>query len=262
MDKTKESNLSEMEAEGDLAEGIPTRDPQGNEPDDPRRIFLRQWIASHELELRTALRPVGGALAETRGVSGADATADLLVEVAQIALAQAYFRYDLRYPSPRLWLLKIASLVGRRWREEAYISTRRQSSWTPDQPFGSTSNFDDEDALARIAGSDSEDPVQIVVDQVWLQHRLDHLSPEDQGIVKCRIIEQLSFAEAAENLEITEGAARVRFFRAIKRLRRQEEEENGKRENEHHSGWPVIGKTPQPAGGKQVEGTYNEEAHE
>lgn len=261
MGKTKEKNLNEMEAEGNLASGIAAHDPQGNEPDDQRRIFLREWLASNELELRTALRPVGGALAEIRGLTGADATADLLVEVARIALAQAYVHYDLRYPSPRLWLLKIASFVGRRWREEARIARRRQGGWTLGHPSESASNFNDEDALARIAGPDSDDPVH-VVDQIWLQHRLDHLSPEDRGIIQCRIIEQLSFAEAAENLEITEGAARVRFFRAIKRLRLQEDEENAKQENEYRSGRLVIGKTPQSAGSKQAEGTYNEEAHE
>jgi hypothetical protein len=68
---------------------------------DPRQLFLRDWIAAHEGELMTVLRPIGGALAGVRGMGPTEATSELLVEVTSIALRQAYDRYDLAFPSWR-----------------------------------------------------------------------------------------------------------------------------------------------------------------
>ena len=241
--------MTETGEEDNLAGETAVRNPQADGPDDPRRTFLRQWLAANEPGLRTALRPIAGAVAEARGVSGAEAVDDLLVEVAHVALGRAFARYDLRYPSPRLWLLRIAHLVCRRWRNEADTARRRLGF-----PAQSGEGEGQEDPLDSIPGPDSDDPAEAVVDQTWLRHRLDRLSAEDRGIVQCRVVEDLPYEEAAQKLGITEGAARVRYLRAVKRLRRQEAEDN---EYPYHSGQPVTGRKPGSTGGKR-----NEEANE
>jgi RNA polymerase sigma-70 factor, ECF subfamily len=48
---------------------------------------------------------------------------------------------------------------------------------------------------------------------------LDLLKPKDREILRMRHDDQLSFAEAAAILDITENAANVRYVRAIERLR-------------------------------------------
>lgn len=223
--------------------------PEVDGPEDSRRTFLRQWLAVNEPDLRTALRPIAGAVAEARGVSAAEAVDDLLVEVAHVALGRAFIRYDLGYPSPRLWLLRIAHFVCRRWRDEASTARRR---------FGIATQSGDpegqEDPLEKVPGPDSDDPARGIVDRTWLRHRLAHLSPEDRGIVQCRIVEDLPYEETARKLGITEGAARVRYLRAIKRLRRQEAEDN---ECPNLLWQPVTGEKTRNTGIK-----WNEEAHE
>ena len=241
--------MTETGEEDNLAGETAVRNPQADGPDDPRRTFLRQWLAANEPGLRTALRPIAGAVAEARGVSGAEAVDDLLVEVAHVALGRAFARYDLRYPSPRLWLLRIAHLVCRRWRNEAGTARRRLGF-----PAQSGDLESQEHSLDSIPGPDSDDPAHSVVDRAWALHRLDRLSVEDRGIVQCRVVEDLPYEEAAKKLGITEGAARVRYLRAVKRLRRQEAEDN---EYPYHSGQPVTGRKPGSTGGKR-----NEEAHE
>jgi RNA polymerase sigma factor (sigma-70 family) len=241
--------LTETAEEDNLGDetAVPNLDVDGS--DDPRRAFLRQWLAANEPALRTALRPIAGSVAGVRGVSGAEAVDDLLVEVVGVALGRAFARYDLNYPSPRLWLLRIAHLVCRRWRDEA--RTARDRTAAPAQG-GDTEG--QEDLLERIPGPDSDDPAHSVVDRAWALHRLTHLSPEDRGIVQCRIIEDIPYEEAAKRLGISEGAARVRYLRAVKRLRRQEAEDN---KYGYPAGHPLTGIKSRSTGGKR-----NEEAHE
>ena len=241
--------MTETGEEDNLAGETAVPNPEVGGPDDPRRTFLRQWLAANEPGLRTALRPIAGTVAEARGVSGAEAVDDLLVEVAHVALGRAFAGYDLNYPSPRLWLLRIAHFVCRRWRNETSTARRRLGF-----PAQSGDLEGQEDPLDSIPGPDSDDPAHSVVDRAWVLHRLALLSPDDRGIIQCRIIEDLPYEEAAQKLGITEGAARVRYLRAVERLRRQEAEDN---EYPYHSGQPVTGKKPRLTGVKR-----SEEAHE
>jgi RNA polymerase sigma-70 factor (ECF subfamily) len=48
---------------------------------------------------------------------------------------------------------------------------------------------------------------------------LAHLEPRDREVLVLRYLEQLSNGEIAEVLGITEGAVKVRHFRALQRMR-------------------------------------------
>ncbi len=52
-----------------------------------------------------------------------------------------------------------------------------------------------------------------------VQAALDQLAPRDREILVMRHLEEMSAAEIAAILEISEGAVRVRLLRALARLR-------------------------------------------
>jgi RNA polymerase sigma-70 factor (ECF subfamily) len=52
-----------------------------------------------------------------------------------------------------------------------------------------------------------------------LQEALNALEPTDREVLSLRHFEELTFAEAAQALDITESAATKRYFRALKRLK-------------------------------------------
>ena len=57
-DYGQEDDLTETGEEDNLADETAIPHPQADGPDDPRRTFLRQWLAINEPGLRTALRPM------------------------------------------------------------------------------------------------------------------------------------------------------------------------------------------------------------
>jgi RNA polymerase sigma-70 factor (ECF subfamily) len=55
--------------------------------------------------------------------------------------------------------------------------------------------------------------------KIRLQEALNSLDPLDREVLALRHFEQLSWAETAQTMEISEGAASKRYVRALKRLR-------------------------------------------
>ncbi len=180
---------------------------------DPRQEFLRDWIDRNHGELLIAFRLLGNTIAKTRGMDAESATSDLLVEVSLIALSQAYRNYDLAsYPSPRLWLLKIAHIVSHRWKTARSVALARTVEWDGlDAGLHGNSQF-----------SSGTDPAQTVPNRLWIQAHLASLSPEDRELVILRDEEQRSFGDIAARFGVTEGAVRVRHHRIIKRLQQNE----------------------------------------
>lgn len=120
-------------------------------------------------------------------------------EVLQEAVAQAFAKLDTYDPArPAVnWLLGFAINVIRRMRRRQ----DREASRADDAPF---------DRLW-------------VIDQLHgqaAQELLGLVSESDQQILRLAIIEELSGQELAAALGITEGAARVRLYRAKQQLRR------------------------------------------
>jgi RNA polymerase sigma factor (sigma-70 family) len=86
--------------------------------------------------------------------------------------------------------------------------------------------------LARILGRSIEPPPSQGVSP-WrdpdLLAAVRRLKPREQHIVFLRVIEDLSFAEVAETLEMSEGAAKVAFHRSMRVLRRLLEDDPPRR---------------------------------
>lgn len=79
------------------------------------------------------------------------------------------------------------------------------------------------EALASQLLGQLPSPSEVIVRaelQLQLQTGLDALQPEDREILALRHFEQLTSAEAAKELGITEAAAAKRYLRALMRLRK------------------------------------------
>lgn len=75
--------------------------------------------------------------------------------------------------------------------------------------------------LARLVASGTSPSQALIRDELSerLRAALDQLAPHDREILVMRNLEQLSIAEIAEVLGLTEGAVKVRHLRALRRLR-------------------------------------------
>jgi RNA polymerase sigma-70 factor (ECF subfamily) len=75
--------------------------------------------------------------------------------------------------------------------------------------------------LARLVASGASPSQALIRNELRqrLRAALDQLAPDDREILVMRNLEQLSIAEIAEVLGLTEGAVKVRHLRALRRLR-------------------------------------------
>jgi RNA polymerase sigma-70 factor (ECF subfamily) len=145
-------------------------------------------------------------------------------DVVQETLADADRRLDdyLRdrplpfYP----WLRRLAGErlidLHRRHVRARHRSVEREAPWALPLPDESVV------ALADRLAADGTSPSRHLLRQELRQRvraALDQLAPHDREILVLRHLEQLSVAEAAAALGITERAAKARHMRALTRLR-------------------------------------------
>src|SRR5262249_47558226 len=75
--------------------------------------------------------------------------------------------------------------------------------------------------VERLIASGTTPSGELVREELYarVQHALAQLSPADRELLVLRALEELSVAEVAAVLGVTEGAVRVRHVRALERLR-------------------------------------------
>ncbi len=95
-------------------------------------------------------------------------------------------------------------------------SVRREEPQSPALPDESVAQLAD-----RLAGSGTSPSGRVVRDELRARVRaaLEGLGERDREVLVLRYLEQLSTAEIAGVLEISEGAVKVRHLRALQRLR-------------------------------------------
>jgi RNA polymerase sigma-70 factor (ECF subfamily) len=152
-------------------------------------------------------------------------------DVVQETLAEADRRLDdyLRdrplpfYP----WLRRLAGErlidLHRRHVRARHRSVEREEPWALPLPDASAIALVD-----RLAASGTSPSRHLLRQELRQRVRaaLDQLAPHDREILVLRHLEQLSVAEAAAALGITERAAKARHMRALTRLRALFEDEN------------------------------------
>jgi RNA polymerase sigma-70 factor (ECF subfamily) len=124
------------------------------------------------------------------------------------------------------WLRQLAGerLIAayRRHVRDRHRSVEREEPWVPPLPDASAIAL--VDRLAESGTSPSRHLLRQEVRQ-RLRRALDRLGAHDREILVLRHLEQLSVAEAAAALGITERAAKARHMRALVRIRAVFEEE-------------------------------------
>jgi len=144
-------------------------------------------------------------------------------DVVQDAFAEAHRRLSeyLQQPSVAFytWLRKIAwermiQLHRRHIRAQARSVTRERPGFArwPDESFVELAN--------RLIGSGTSPSVQVVKNELreGIRLALERLPPVDREVLVLRYLEQLSTAETASVLGISEGAVKMRHLRALERL--------------------------------------------
>jgi RNA polymerase sigma-70 factor (ECF subfamily) len=140
----------------------------------------------------------------SRSMSHSAAEADDLAQETLMKAYRAMARFDGRHP--RAWLARIArnTAINRDQRNREFLLS--------------------EDGIVEPDNDDGEinDPEQIVlgaeVDEN-LRRALDELPPAFRVVVQLVDVEELSYAEAAEALDIPVGTVMSRLHRARRRLR-------------------------------------------
>jgi RNA polymerase sigma-70 factor (ECF subfamily) len=182
-----------------------------------------------------------------RGEAVPEAAIEVLQETVVEALRSAH-RFD---PSgrPAAWLLGIAAnVIKRRQVKQAvrhkYEVPVRDAARSRNEDSSSEMRSDSElfDRLASLTVKrgitplhTKHRPVLLARDDVEqnfdskevVEAMLARLSPEDQAVVRLAVLEGLEGDAVAIRLGIKPGAARVRLHRALKRLRKIMEEQQG-----------------------------------
>lgn len=132
--------------------------------------------------------------------------AELTAETFAEALRSLH-SYDPARGAPVQWLYGIARHMLHRWWRSERVSRDARS------------------ALRVFVDLPSEDDTDLAVFRVDMESRFGHLSDALRGLsdplreaVYARIVLQLSYAEVAEKLDCTPGAARVRVSRGLSQM--------------------------------------------
>lgn len=140
---------------------------------------------------------------------------ELLNEVVVRALRGAE-RFD---PSRQAmgWLLGIASNIILQEKQRRSLSRRREP-FLQDVMLAND-HFSLDDMLGRLHPDKSASVEEVLAAREEVKRLMVLLSPEEQQLIKLSVIQQYTANEVAERLGCSAGAARVRLFRALKRLR-------------------------------------------
>jgi RNA polymerase sigma-70 factor, ECF subfamily len=97
----------------------------------------------------------------------------------------------------------------------------KKRSVTREEPWSMPLPEDSVLRLARLVATGASPSQTLIRNEMRqrLRAALDQLAPHDREILVMRNLEQLSIAEIAEVLGLTEGAVKVRHLRALRRLR-------------------------------------------
>jgi RNA polymerase sigma factor (sigma-70 family) len=132
------------------------------------------------------------------------AASDLTAETfAQAWLSRGRFRDD-RSGSALPWLLGIARNVLRESARQDRLETRAR------ERLGLPLDLATEDGYTAV-----EDRVS---PRAGLSAALDRLPPHERSALQLRVVDEIAYAEVAEQLAISPAAARLRVSRALRRL--------------------------------------------
>jgi RNA polymerase sigma-70 factor (ECF subfamily) len=145
-------------------------------------------------------------------------------DVVQETMMVADRRYDAYLKDPKLplfpWLCRIA--LGRiRAERRRHVQSQKRTIFRERRLSATDSRSVDARFAAHLAQADTSPSGRAARQQggAALRDALSKLAPKDRRILELRYFDQRSFAEVASILGVSEGAAKVRHFRALERIR-------------------------------------------
>jgi RNA polymerase sigma-70 factor (ECF subfamily) len=141
-----------------------------------------------------------------RRVLDAEVAADLLAETFAVAYERRRRFRDVGRPGGA-WLYGIAAKELSHWFRRQEVERRAVRRLGVDVPTL------DEESIARI-----EELADIDQHREALAAALDQITDGEREAVQLRVVSELGYAEIAERLDCTEGAARRRVHRGLARL--------------------------------------------
>lgn len=137
---------------------------------------------------------------------GAAVTGDLETghDLAQEAIA-ALLATPGSVRSPEAWLRRVVVLRGRSWVRRQGRARRYLQEWEVWR-------------VARAEGPGADHGPDLA-DQLAVRHALAGLSPDHRAVLVLRYYDDLSVADIARTLEVSEGTVKSRLHRALRRLR-------------------------------------------
>lgn len=146
------------------------------------------------------------------------AAAELLNEVVIEAMTHRERLESVR--EPVAWLVGIGANLVKRRRDRLIKADRREPLVRDLVREPELSDGEVFDMVARLAARHgSDDPAAVVEAQTYTDWLLAHVSDQDQAILRLAILHELNGEALAARLGISPGAARVRLYRALNRLR-------------------------------------------
>jgi RNA polymerase sigma factor (sigma-70 family) len=178
--------------------------------------LFRQFIAGESKVLLGTLRyyVVRAGLAD--GGDAAPAAVELLSEVVVEALEHA----DRFRPSgqPMAWLLGIAANLIRRKQVERALRNRREPL-VRDLYTGAQDDLSEDEFYDRVASLTVGEPTGEWEANEAASAILALVSEGDRRVLRLAVLHDMNGEALAQELGIKPGAARVRLYRALKRLR-------------------------------------------
>ncbi len=141
-----------------------------------------------------------------RRVEDRERAADLTAEIFLAAIDSAH-RYRPRRGTPKAWLFGIARVLVANDRRQ------RRRERAREEKFRGSALLDEEDAARMDARIDA------AAQSRRLYAAMDRLTEAERAVLELVAIDELTVAEAAAAVGVRAGAARVRLYRARRRLR-------------------------------------------
>ncbi|MGH2480317.1 MAG: RNA polymerase sigma factor [Ktedonobacteraceae bacterium] len=192
-----------------------------------KHAFLSQFLQENATRLQGIIRSYVARSGLASGSAVQAVAHDVFQDMALEALAHAD-KLNLA-TLPWAWLLAIAlNILKRKKSGEARRSQREVllSNLLPVSDIASEWDF-----LDQLSAQFAPGPEQLVESDEQVQEILALVSTSDAEVLRLAIVDGLNTEQLASSLDVNAGAARVRLYRALRRLRAawQQREEQGDR---------------------------------
>lgn len=174
--------------------------------------FLQEHAASLKKILCAYVLRMGLARGENVRLVADEAFQDAMLEV------MAHGERFVSMAQPRSWFLAVAANILKRKR--ASFARRYRFEVLVSELVAETSQFSEADVLEQITVSTAPGPEQSFESREQVQEMLSLISPEDAEVLRLALLRELDTESIARELGVSNGAARVRLHRALKRLRK------------------------------------------